>query len=59
MAGHGWVPWAGGVVVAVAQLSVLVVGHGPWRTEGAVGLAVVTLAGIGFAVFGGEDRPER
>jgi hypothetical protein len=53
---HGWVPWAAGVIVAVAQLLVLVLARGQWRTEGAVGLVVVTLGGVGFAVFGGDDR---
>jgi hypothetical protein len=59
MAEHGWVPWAAGVAVAAAQLLVLLLGHGHWRTEGAVGLAVVTLGGIGLAAFGGNDEPER
>lgn len=59
IARHGWVPWAAGVAVVLAQLLMLVLGHGGWRTGGAVGLVAVTLGGVGFAVFGGSDEPER
>jgi hypothetical protein len=53
------VPWVAGAVVVAAQLLVLVLARGQWRTAGAVGLIVVTLAGVGFAVFGGNDRSGR
>ena len=56
VAAHGWLPWAAGVVLAGSQLLVLLLAPGQWRTLGAVGLAVVTLAGVGGAVFGSEGE---
>jgi hypothetical protein len=54
VAAHGWLPWAAGAVLAASQLLVLLLAPGPWRTLGATGLVVVTLAGVGGAVFGSE-----
>lgn len=46
--------WAAGAVLAAGQVAAVVVAPGDWRVLGGVAVAVVTLAGIGFAVFGGE-----
>lgn len=56
VAAHGWLPWTAGAVLAASQLLVLLLAPGQWRTLGAVGLAVVTLAGVGGAVFGSEGE---
>jgi hypothetical protein len=53
VAGYGWMPWAAGAGLAVTQLAVVVFAPGDWRAVGGALLAVVTLAGLGFAVFGG------
>lgn len=54
VAGYGWVPWAAGAAVAVAQVAMVVLARGDWRAAGVAGLVVVTLAGVAFAVFGGD-----
>jgi hypothetical protein len=52
---YGCWPWAGGVVLAGSQVVVVVLATGAWRTVGAVVLAAVTVVGIAFAAFGGEE----
>jgi hypothetical protein len=59
VAGLGWLPWAAGVALAAAQLLVLVIAPGDWRAAGAVVLVVVTLAAVGYAVFGGDRSPDQ
>lgn len=43
------------MVLAGSQVVVVVLATGAWRTVGAVVLAGVTMAGIAFAAFGGEE----
>ncbi|MEY9931089.1 hypothetical protein ABH926_005736 [Catenulispora sp. GP43] len=56
LAGYGWLPWAAGAMVAATQVLMVVLGSGPWRTVGVAGLIFVTLAAIGFAMFGEEGK---
>jgi hypothetical protein len=56
LAADGWLPGAAGAALAVAQVLMVLLGTGPWRTAGVAGLVFVTLAGIGFAAFGKEDE---
>ena len=55
VAGYGWLPWAAGAAVAAAQVLLVVLAAGRWRTAGVAGLVLVTLAAIGFAAFGKEE----
>ena len=50
----GWVLWAVGAALAVTQVVVMVVAPRDWRGVGAAMVVLVTLAGVGFAVFGGD-----
>jgi hypothetical protein len=53
VAGHGWLPWAAGAGLVLAQVlvAVILVAPGHWRTAGALLLVAVTLVGVGVAVL--------
>lgn len=55
MARYGWVPSAAGVAVAIAQVLLVVLAAGRWRTVGVAGLVFVTLAATGLAAFGRQE----
>jgi hypothetical protein len=56
MAGAGWLPWACGAGVGVAQLAVVIVLPDGARPAGSFVLAVLTLAVVAGVVFAGPRR---